>query len=55
MRTAKTLIRKGGCPGWSEPILGTQVILLVLSSFGSFQRLTINDKQSNFKLTCNTV
>ena len=28
---AKTLIRLGGCPGWSESSLGTQIILLVLS------------------------
>ena len=30
-RTAKTLIRLCGCPGWSESSLGTHVILLVLS------------------------
>ena len=24
MRTAKTLIRLGGCPGWSESSLGAQ-------------------------------
>ena len=30
-RTAKTLIRLGGCPGWSESSLGTKIILLVLS------------------------
>ena len=29
--TAKTLIRLGGCPGWSESSLGPQVISLVLS------------------------
>ena len=34
-RTSKTLIRLGGCPGWSESSLGTQVILLVLSLGGS--------------------
>ena len=34
-RTAKSLIRLGGCPGWSESSLGTQVILLVLSWSGS--------------------
>ena len=34
-RTAKTLIRLGGCPGWSESSLGTKVILLVLSWAGS--------------------
>ena len=34
-RTAETLIRLGGCPGWSESSLGTKVILLVLSWGGS--------------------
>ena len=29
--TAKTLIRQGGCQGWSESSLGAHVILLVLS------------------------
>ena len=33
--TAKTLIRLGGCPCWSESSLGTKVILLVLSWGGS--------------------
>ena len=33
--TAKTLIRLGGCPGWSESSLAAQVILLVLSCGGS--------------------
>ena len=36
MRTAKTLIRLGGCPGWSESLLGAHAILLVLSWGGSF-------------------
>ena len=36
MRTAKTLIRLGGCPGRSESSLGTQIILLVLSCHGSY-------------------
>ena len=31
MWTAKTLIRLGGCPGWSESLLGAHAILLVLS------------------------
>ena len=35
MRTAKTLIRPGGCPGWSESSLGAHAILLVLSRGGS--------------------
>ena len=34
-RTAKTLIRLGGCPGWSESSLDTKVILLGLSWGGS--------------------
>ena len=36
MRTAKTLNRLGGCPGWSESSLDAEVILLVLSCVGSF-------------------
>ena len=36
MRTAKTLIRLGGCPGWSKSSLGAHAILLVLSYRGSF-------------------
>ena len=32
MRTAKTLIRLGGCLGWSDSLLGADVILLVSSS-----------------------
>ena len=35
MRTAKTLIRLGRCPVWSESSLGAKVILLVLSWGGS--------------------
>ena len=37
-RTANTLIRLGGCPGWYESSLGAQVILLVLSCDGSNER-----------------
>ena len=36
MRTAKTVSRLGGCPGWSEASLGAHVILLVLSWGGSY-------------------
>ena len=36
MQTAKTLIRLGGCPGWSESSLGAHAILLVLSWGGSY-------------------
>ena len=35
-RLAKTLIRLGGCPGWSESLLGAYAILLVLSWGGSY-------------------
>ena len=37
---AKTLIRLGGCPGWSESLLGAQAILLVLSWGGFIVDLT---------------
>ena len=37
-RTAKTLIRLGRCPGWSESSLGAHVILLVLSCGSSYCR-----------------
>ena len=33
---AKTLIRLGGCPGWSESSRGAHAILLVLSCAGSY-------------------
>ena len=36
MRTAQTLIRLGGCPGWWKSLLGAYVILLVLSCCHSF-------------------
>ena len=36
MWTAKTLIRLGGCPGWSESSRGAHAILLVLSWGGSY-------------------
>ena len=35
-RTAKTLIRLGGCAGWSESSLDARVIMFVLSCGGSF-------------------
>ena len=38
MRTAETLIRLGGCPGWSESSLGAHATLLVLSCRGSLRR-----------------
>ena len=36
LHTAKTLIRLGGCPCWSETLLGAHAILLVLSWGGSY-------------------
>ena len=38
MWTAKTLIRLGGCPGWSESSLGAYAVVLVLSWGGSYSR-----------------
>ena len=46
MQTGKTLIRLGGCPGWSESSLGAHAILLVLSQGGSYmQRQLTTSKQ----------
>ena len=39
--TAKTLIRLGGCPGWSESSLGAHAILLVLSWGGSSNKKSV--------------
>ena len=48
-RTAKTLIRLGGCPGWSESSLGAHAILLVLSWGCSFDIL-IGDHKSMYRV-----
>ena len=42
-RKAKTQIRLGGCPGWSESSLGAHAILVVLSRGGSFVERTNAD------------
>ena len=42
MRTAKTLSRRGGCPGWSESSLGAH-ILLVVSWGGSNSIISVSD------------
>ena len=47
--TAKTLIRLGGCPGWSESSLGAKVILLVLSCDGSYHAWIFLNLLSSFK------
>ena len=41
MRTAKTLIRLGGCAGWSESLLGAHVIVLDLSGGGSYVNVNL--------------
>ena len=52
MRTAKTLVRLGECPGWSESLLGEQVILLVLSCCG-YCTFNVCDLQiENFEGNC---
>ena len=37
------LIRLGECPVWSESSLGAQVILLVLSCFGSYSFISFRN------------
>ena len=44
MRTAKTLIRLGGCPGCSDSSLGAHAILLVLSRCGSNDETPYHNK-----------
>ena len=47
MRTAKTLIRLGGCPGWSESSMGAHATLLVLSWGGFLFLLSGYDKTND--------
>ena len=49
-RTAKTQIRPGGCPGWSESSLGEHTILLVLSPAGSNQNLAGENEEGEVDL-----
>ena len=46
MLTAKTLIRLGGCPGWSESSVGAQAILLVLLCCGSYVKWTVSSNST---------
>ena len=46
--TAKTLIRLGGCPGWSESSRIAQMILLVLSCGGSYDNSS-EDRRNKWK------
>ena len=50
VRTAKTQIRLGGCPGWSESSLGAHAILLVLSWGGPFIVSAIKDDYSSTEM-----
>ena len=52
-RTAKTLIRLGGCPGWSESSLGARPILLVLSCGGSNVRRVLSSFLYELWKSCN--
>ena len=42
MRTLKTLIRLGGCPGWSESSLGTHAVCWFLSYPGSNSKMNLS-------------
>ena len=53
MQTAKTLIRLGRCPGWSESSLGAQVIFLVLPCGGSFLKQLICISVAYFPMAIN--
>ena len=55
MRTAKSLIRLGGCPGWSESSLGTQIVLLFLSRGGSYRLYNRMQTNISFVTMCNSV
>ena len=48
------LIRLGGCPGWSESSLGTQVILLVLPWCGSCDLISSVNNAEIFDDFCHT-
>ena len=48
-RTAKTLIKLGGCPGWSESSLGAHVILLVLSWGGSNEERRRDENRASMR------
>ena len=49
-RTAKTLIRLGGCPGWSESSLDAHATLLVLSWDGSSVALSSDTDTTTLSL-----
>ena len=53
IRTAKTLIRLGGCQGWSESSLGAHAILFVLSCGGSYayyfqEQITVTNRSDTW-------
>ena len=55
MQTAKTLIRLGGCQGWSESSLGAHAILLgfvtrqLILCFRSLSREVLDDVQAEHR------
>ena len=51
MSALQRLIRLGRCPGWSESLLGTQIILLVLSWKGSFHYLSSEEPGLMFTIS----
>ena len=51
-RTAKTVIRLGGCPGWSKSSVGAQSFLLVLSRGGSYIVRILDDPTAVLLLIC---
>ena len=53
--TAKTLIRLRGCPGWSESLLGAQIILSVLSLDGSYHTYILIFKNTSLHMQCKHV
>ena len=53
-RTAKTLIRLSGCPGWSESSLGAHATLLVLSWYGSYYEKATTKNTSSFHISYTT-
>ena len=55
MRTAKTLIRLGGCQGCSESSLGAHTIVLVLSCTGSFYILDELKLSLSFYRVCHAL
>ena len=50
LSTQQRLTRLGGCPGWSETLLGSQSLWLVLSCCGSYSTRVTLSTESNLLL-----